>query len=76
MLRCGTMSDMVKTTKVGKKDIKMNAEVMYLRLQAINALKKVPINRVLSYVNSPISLSLFTENGSMITTNKSQLMHS
>lgn len=69
------MSDMVKTTKVGKKDIKMNAQVMYLRLLAINAMKKVPIERVLSYENSPIPLSLFTEDGSMIIPNKSQFMH-
>ena len=70
-----TMSDMVETTKVGKKNIKMNTEVMYLRLLAINAMKKVPIERVLSYENSSIPLSLFTEDRSMITPNKSQFMH-
>ena len=66
---------MVKTTKVCKKDIKMNAQVMYLRLLAINAMKKVPIVPVLSYENSPIPLSLFTEDGSMIIPNKLQFMH-
>ena len=68
------MSDMVKTTKVGKKDIKMNVQVMYLRLLAIYAMKKIPIECVLSYENSPIPLSPFTEDGSMIIPNKLQFM--
>ena len=47
------MKDMIKTTKLAAKQVSMNAEVMYLRLLAINASKKVPLLRVLSFENSP-----------------------
>ena len=48
---------------------------MYLRLLAINASKKVPLLRVLSFENSPVPLSMFKEDGTMITSKKSEFMH-
>ena len=42
---------------------------------AVNARKKVPIERVMSYENSPVPLSLFHEDGSMLTSAKSEFMH-
>ena len=35
------MIQMKKTVKVGKKEIKINLEIMYLRLLAVNARKQV-----------------------------------
>ena len=35
-----TMKDMIKTTKLATKQVSMNAEVMYLRLLAIQCIKK------------------------------------
>ena len=61
-----TLSDMVKNKKMDNKDIKMNAEVVYLRLLAINAMKKVPIEHVNFYENSPMPLRLFTEDGNQV----------
>ena len=52
-----TMKDMIKTTKLATKQVSMNAEVMYLRLLAINASKKVPLMRVLSFENCPCHLA-------------------
>ena len=53
----------------------MNAEVRYLRLLAINATKKIPLLRVLSFENFPVQLSKFKEDGTMITSKKSKFMH-
>ena len=66
---------MIKTAKLAAKQVYMNAEVMYLRLLAINATKKVPLLRVLSFENSPVPLSMFKEDGTMITSKKSEFMH-
>lgn len=41
----------------------MNAEIMYLRLLAINAKKQVPLERVSSLENSPVPLSMFARMG-------------
>ena len=48
---------------------------MYLRLLAINNAKHVPLDRVLSFENSPVPLSMFNIDGTMITTQKSIFMH-
>ena len=48
---------------------------MYLRLLALNSIKKVPLQRVLSYENAPIPPSLFNENGIMTSCAKSDIMH-
>ena len=70
-----TMGEMKKSVKVRAKNVSMNGEVMYLRLLALNALKKVPLRRVLSFENAPVPLSLFTDSGAMISSAKSQFLH-
>lgn len=52
----------------------MNGEEMYLRLLAINAYKKVPLQRVLSFENAPVPLSLFTDEGCIMMTKKSDFL--
>ena len=42
---------------------------------ALNAKKKVPINRLMSFENSAVPLSMFTEDGSMCSTPKSEFLH-
>ena len=66
---------MKKRVKVKNKDVCMNGEVMFLRLLAINSTKKVPLSRVMAYENSPVPISLFTEEGIMRGGNKSDFMH-
>ena len=70
-----TMTDMQRKVKVQHKDVAINGEVMYLRLLAVNANKKVSLKQVLSFENSPVPLSLFTEDGNMLTCAKSEFMH-
>jgi len=70
-----TMSDMKKRITIGSKTLAVNSEMMYLRLMALNAKKKVPLDRVMSYENSPVPLSLFQEDGSMCQNVKSEFMH-
>ena len=47
---------------------------MYLRLLAINADKRVPLQRVMSFESATVSLILFTDDGEMISSTKSDLM--
>ena len=49
---------------------------MYLRLLAINSFKKVPLERVMSFENAPVPLSLFDDNGKMVANKKSDFMKS
>ena len=70
-----TMADMQKTVKVKAKNVVMNGEVMYLRLLAVNSFKKVPLERVLSFENAPVPLSIINDDGSMTTCVKSDFMH-
>lgn len=51
-----TTSEMKKTVRVHTKDISLNAEVMYLRLLAVNAVKQVPLQRVMSFGKAPVPL--------------------
>jgi hypothetical protein len=53
----------------------MNAEIMYLRLLAINAKKHVLLERVFSFENSQVPLGMFAEDGTMLAATKSQSMH-
>ena len=64
--RVKTMSDMNKTISVKGKKVGMNGEAMYVRLLAINSKKKVPASRVMSFENSPVPLSIFQDDGTMI----------
>ena len=41
----------------------VNGEEMYLRLLAINAYEKVPLERVLAFENATVPLCLFCDNG-------------
>ena len=65
-----TMSEMHKPVRVNNRNVTMNGEVMYLRLLAVNSTKQVPITRVMSFENAPVPLSIFTEDGKMMTGNK------
>ena len=53
---------------------KINSEDMYVRLLAINSFKKVPLERVLAFENTPVPLSLFADDGSMLATKKSDFL--
>jgi len=46
----------------------IDGEEMYLRLLAINAFKKVPIDRVISFENAHVPLSLFNDDGLFMAT--------
>ena len=70
-----TMSDMRRKVKVHHKDVTIDGEVMYLRLLAVNATKKVPLKRLLSFENAPVPLSLFADDGTMLSCAKSDFMH-
>ena len=69
------MADMRKPVKIHSKDVSMEAEVIFFRLLAVNCNKKVPLECVLSYENAPVPLSLFTEEGIMLSCVKSDFMH-
>jgi len=47
---------------------------MYLKLLSINTFKKVSLERVMSFENSSVPLSFFTDDGMMSTTKKSDFM--
>ena len=64
------MSDTKKTVKVGKQNIRMNPQSMYMRLLAINIMKKIPLKRVMSFENS-VPISLFR----LLNATKSKFMH-
>ena len=70
-----TIANMQKTVRVQSNNVTINGEVMYLRLLAENASKKVPLERVLSLENAPVSLGMFNDDGSMISCVKSDFMH-
>ena len=57
-----------------KLDIPMNGQEMYLRLLAIDLYKKVPPERVLAFDNATVLLSLFCDNGKMVSKNKSDFL--
>ena len=47
---------------------------MYIQLLAINSFNKVPLERVMSFENAPVPLSLFDDSGKMIANKKSDFM--
>ena len=65
---------MQKTVCVQSKNVTINGEVMYVRFLAMNAFIKVPLERVLSFENAPVPLSMFSDDGSMISCTKSDFM--
>ena len=48
---------------------------MYIRLLAINSFKKVSLQRVMSFENAPVPLSIFTDDGEMISGKKEDFLH-
>ena len=58
---------------IGSNNVTINGVIMHLRLLAVNAFKKVLLERVVSFVSVP--LSIFNEDGSMISFVKSDFMH-
>ncbi len=48
---------------------------MYIKLMALNASKKVPIQRVMAFENSPVALTLFKDDGTSVTSEKSAFLH-
>ena len=70
-----TMDGMKRSVIVRNKQINLDGEQMYMRLLAANALKKVPLERVMSFENAPVPLSIFNEDGTMFSTNKSHFLH-
>lgn len=69
-----TMGATKAAVQIKAKSLNINGEEMYLRLLAINAYKKVPLERVVSFENAPVPLSMFTDDGSMCVTKKSDFM--
>ena len=71
-----TMKDMSKSVKVRSRNVAICGESMYLRLLAVNTtIKKVPLERVMSFENAPVPLSMFTDDGTMLAGTKSEFMH-
>ena len=53
------MTEMQKTVRIQFNSVTINGEVMYLRLFAMNSFKKSPIERVLSFENVHVPVSMF-----------------
>ena len=69
------MSVLQKRVSVQARSVRINAEIMYMRLLAFNAKKQVPLQRVMPYENAPVPLSIFAKDGSMTTCVKSDFLH-
>ncbi|WAR13564.1 hypothetical protein MAR_027744, partial [Mya arenaria] len=57
-----------------KRTNNINSEVMFQRLLAVNAYKKVSTERVFAFENTPVPTSLFSEDGTMLKCKKSDFM--
>lgn len=55
-------------------DIEINGEETYLRLLAMNAFKKVFNDRLMSFENVPVELSICRDDGLMMPKKKSDFM--
>ena len=73
-LKLKTMSDCRTVAHAKPKSVQLNGEEMYLRLLTINSFKKVPLDRVLSFENAHVPLSLFTDDECMMSTKKSDFL--
>lgn len=70
------MAEMSKKVAVKAKNISIDGEVMYMRLLAVNSLKKMPLHRIMSFENSSVPLSIFTNDGRLQSSGaKSDFMH-
>lgn len=70
-----TMKEMNKKVKIKSKNVSVKGETMYLRLLAVSAIKKVPLQRVMALENAPVPMSIFDDDGTMVTCNKSDTIH-
>ena len=70
-----TMDALTKTVNIKSRNVSVPGEVMYLRLLTINNQKQVPLERVMGYENSAVPLSMFTNEGLMLSGNKSVFLH-
>ena len=70
-----TMAGMKQSITVHNKQINLDGKQMYMRFHAANALKRVPLECVMSFENTPVPLSIFNEDGTMVSTNKSHSLH-
>lgn len=52
----------------------INSEVMFQRLLAVNSYKKIPMERVFAFENTPVPSSIFNEDGTLIKCKKSDFM--
>ena len=57
---------MKQSVQVRNKKINLDCEEMYMRLLAANGVKRVPLERVMSFENAPVPLSIFNEDGTMV----------
>ena len=57
------------------KEVAMNGEIIYLWLLAVNAIKEVPLERVMAFKNAPVPTSLFTKDGSKHSGDNAEFMH-
>ena len=70
-----TMSDVkTKTSQKKQKAELINGTVMFQRLLTINTYKKVPSERVFAFAITAVPMSMFTDDGKMIKTRKSDFM--
>ncbi len=69
-----TMAEMNAPVRVKSKSVKIDSEMMYLRLMAVNARKKVPLERVMSHENTAVPLSICKDDGTKMTCEKSHFM--
>ena len=65
-----TMSELNKSTKVA-----VPGEAMYLRLLTINYQKQVLLERVMAYENAAVPLSIFSDEGFMLSGKKSKFFY-
>jgi hypothetical protein len=71
-----TMADMKVPLRVKGRNVTFDNGMMYMRLLAVNAHKRIPIQRVMSYENSIVPLSMFADDGSLLLPkSKSDFMH-
>lgn len=65
-----TMAELCKKMKIRANNFSMDGEAMYLRLLTMNSFKKVPLQRVMSFENAPVPLTLFIDDGTITKCNK------
>ena len=65
-----TKTGMKVAVKLKHGDVIIDNEVIYMWLMAINAKKKLPVERVMPFENSTVPLSIFHDDGLMVLPTK------